>query len=82
MVTTLETLKPKGMNRPVHVTAEYKGLRYLITHAPDWFTAENVALDYVSKFNDGAGFFTGDIYGSQSIDGKAKDFRKAYKKGV
>ena len=23
MVTTLENLKPKGMNRPVHVTAEY-----------------------------------------------------------
>ena len=78
MKTSLDQIRPNGIARPVHVTAEYKGLRYLITHAPDWFTAEYVALDYVAKFH-GAAFFTGDVYGSQSIDGRARDFRAAYR---
>lgn len=76
-MNTLEQLKPVGMARPVHVTAEYNGRRYLITHATDFFTAETVALDYVGTFLQ-ARFYTGDVYASQSIDGSARDFRKSY----
>jgi len=75
--TTLETLRPEGYHRPVHITAEYMGSRYLITHTTGWVEAENVACDYAREF-DGAEFFTGDVYGSQSINGKARDFRRAY----
>jgi len=75
--TPLETMRPEGYHRPVHITAEYMGSRYLITHATGWVEAENVACDYARAF-DGAAFFTGDVYGSQSINGNARDFRRAY----
>jgi|5B_taG_2_1085324.scaffolds.fasta_scaffold09153_3 hypothetical protein len=75
--TTLDTLRPEGCRRPIHITAEYKGSRYLITHATGWIEAENIACDYARAFDDVA-FFTGDVYGSQSINGNARDFRRAY----
>jgi hypothetical protein len=75
--TTLDTLRPEGYQRPIHITAEYRGLRYLINHATGWIEAETIACDYAREF-DGAAFFTGDVYGSQSINGKARDFRRAY----
>jgi hypothetical protein len=74
-ITTLEQYKPEY--RAVHVTAEYKGRRYIIAHAPDWHTAEVVALDFVAGFTD-ARFFTGDVYGSQAINGKVREFKSAY----
>lgn len=77
-MTTLDTMRPNWTTqRPWHVTAEYNGRRYLITHAPDIGSAEYVALDYVGTFTN-ASFFTGDVYGSQAIDGNARDFRAAY----
>ena len=38
--TTLETLRPRGYHRPLHITAEYMGSRYLITHTTGWIEAE------------------------------------------
>jgi len=72
---TLDNHKPEY--RSVHVTAEYNGRRYIIAHALDWHTAEIVALDFVAAFTE-ARFFTGDVYGSQSINGKTKEFKAAY----
>ena len=79
--TTLDTLRPKGYQRPLHITAEYMGSRYLITHTTGWIEAETIACDYARKF-DGAAFFVGDVYGSQSINGKARDFRRSYNEGA
>ena len=79
--TTLDTLRPNGYQRPIHITAEYMGSRYLITHTTGWAQAETIACDYARKFN-GAAFFVGDVYGSQSINGKARDFRRSYNKGA
>ena len=76
MHQTLEQLKPEW-RLSVHVTAEYQGKRYLITHAPNWTTAEIVASDFCKEY-DNVFFDTGDVYGSQVIDGKARDFRRAY----
>tara|TARA_R100000995_G_scaffold49917_1_gene23963 strand:+ start:1324 stop:1578 length:255 start_codon:yes stop_codon:yes gene_type:complete len=76
MRQTLEQLKPEW-RLSVHVTAEYQGKRYLITHAPNWTTAEIVASDFCKEY-DNVFFDTGDVYGSQVIDGKARDFRRAY----
>jgi hypothetical protein len=75
--TTLETFRPEGYHRWVHITAEYMGSRYLITHATGWIEAETIACYYAREF-DGAAFYTGDVYGSQSINGNARDFRRAY----
>lgn len=74
---TLDKLRPEGYRRPLHITAEYMGSRYLITHATGWIEAETIACHYAREF-DGAAFFVGDVYGSQSINGKARDFRRAY----
>ena len=79
--TTLDKLRPKEYQRPIHITAEYMGSRYLITHTTGWAQAETIACDYARKF-DGAAFFVGDVYGSQSINGKARDFRRSYNKGA
>jgi len=76
MRQTLEQLKPEW-RLSVYVTAEYQGKRYLITHAPNWTTAEIVASDFCKEY-DNVFFDTGDVYGSQVIDGKARDFRRAY----
>ena len=72
---TLEDLKPNY--RAWHVTAEPKGLRYLITHATDLYTAELTAFIYVDAYPD-ARFYTGDVYGSQRIHGNAKTLRHNY----
>ena len=72
---TLENHKPNY--RAVHITAEYNGRRYLLTHATDWHAAEIIALDFVAAFPN-ARFFTGDVYGSQSVNGNARSFRAAY----
>ena len=74
---TLEALKPQGYTRPVAVTAEYAGKRYLITHATDWHSAELVAIDFAGTFRN-AIINTTDVYNSMAIDGKARDFTCAY----
>ena len=77
-MTTLRELKPQGLRSPVHVTVEYLGKRFLITHAREFWSAERIALDFQKGFPLGT-YFTGDVYNSTCIDGKAKDFRKLYK---
>jgi hypothetical protein len=81
MTQTLETMRPVNAARPIHVTAEYGGKRYLIADVRDgWIVAEDVAMDFVAAFPD-ARFYTGDVYGSQSINGRTKEFKLAYKGG-
>jgi hypothetical protein len=75
---TLREIKPTGLFAPVHVTVEYLGKRFLISHCSDFWSAERIALDFQKAFPLGA-YFTGDVYNSTCIDGKAKDFRKLYK---
>jgi hypothetical protein len=74
MDTTLAGMKPSY--RAWHITAEYRGMRYFITHAIGLYAAEEVALDYVAAYPD-ARFFTGDVYGSTTINGNAQDLRRA-----
>ena len=73
---TLRELKPNDLRTPVAVYGEYAGRRYLITHAPNWVTAEIVATDY-AKHLGRACYYTTDRYDSTCINGRAKDLRKA-----
>jgi hypothetical protein len=75
---TLEDFKPAY--RSTHVTAEYRGRRYLIAHAVDHMGAETIATDFSDAYR-GACLFTGDVYGSQSMDGGPTAFKAAYAKG-
>jgi len=78
MTQTLEAMRPINAARPIHVTAEYGGKRYLIADVRDgWIVAESVAMDFVAAFPN-ARFHTGDVYGSQSINGRTKQFKIAY----
>lgn len=76
-MTTLRELKPSGLHYPVATYAEYKGRRYLISTASDWFTAEKIACDFQQAYLD-AGWYTTDIFDSTCIDGRTKAFKQAY----
>jgi len=78
---TLRELKPQGYLTPSHITAEFQGKRFLLTHCNDFYTAERVACDYQAKFPL-ASYYVGNVYNSTCIDGKAKAFREFYKGGA
>jgi hypothetical protein len=68
--TTLETLRPKA-TRPIH-NSRIHGFALSDNSRDGLVEAETVACDYAREF-DGAAFFV-EVYGSQSINGKARDF--------
>ena len=78
-MTTLRELKPSKLSfiYPYAVYTEYKGKRYLFTIEGDGWTAERVASEYQSKYNNASWFVTG-IWDSTYISGKQTNFKQAY----
>ena len=56
-IRMIDDLRPHKDYAGWYVFAEYKGLRYFISHTPYLSVAEEIAMDYLAAYSEAA-FFT------------------------
>ena len=76
---TLRELKPSrnAFIHPWAVYTEYKGNRYLFSNENDGWTAERVASEYQTRYDQASWFITS-MYDSTCIYGNPTTFKQAY----